>query len=163
MSRRQPSSTSDPGGGQTAGGSVYTISSGVKYVVFDAQRISVGLLNPETWAYLWGRLGEVERELRQWEEKARSAAEDREREEARQMAEFMRRRVETAEAASLCCCPERAKAVAEVCIQHLLYSRPLLRLLDFGDVKETQKARFKWLVECVRDGCYGGVERGAGP
>jgi len=161
MSRRQ-GVVAGPGGRSQAGGSVYTISSGVKYVVFDAHRNSVGLLNPETWAYLWGRRGEVGRELRLWEEKACNAAEDREREEARQMAEFMRKRVEAAEVASLCKSPEEARRAAEVCIGELIFNRNILRILDFGDPRETQRARFRWLVECVRDGCYGEVEREAG-
>jgi len=152
MSRRQGAVV----GG--AVGSVYSDTTWVKNVDFGSRRSgnSDSPLNAEGWAYLWGRREEVERELRLWEEKASNAAEARDREETRQMAEFLRKRVEMAEVASLCCCPEGAKAVAEVCIQHLLYNRPLLRLLDFGDVKETQWARFRWLVECVRDGCSEG-------
>jgi len=158
MSRRQDV-VAGPGGRSQAGGSVYVVSGGVKYVVFDARK-NDGLLNPETWAYLWGKRGMVEKELRLWEEKAGNATEDGEREEARQMAEFLRRLVEATEAASLCKSPEEARRAAEICIGELIFNRNILRILDFDDPRETQSARFWWLVECVRDGC-GEVERGS--
>jgi len=56
--------------------------------------------------------------------------------------------------ASLCCCPEHVRAVACICIEALLCNRSLQRALDFDSATDTAKARFQWLVECVKDGCH---------
>jgi len=104
------------------------------------------MLNPEEWARLWDALPSLVEELDIY-----AQMDD---EESRAVVQLLEQRVEMAKAAAMCCCPEVVREVAEVCIQHLLNNRQLLRALDFGDVDATRRARFRWLVECVKDGCH---------
>jgi len=108
-------------------------------------------LNPEGWARLWGALPMVLDELQLYEEMVRQGDKS---EETRAIIEHLQRRVEMAKAASLCCCPEHARAVAQVCVEELLYDRSLRRVLSLDNAVDTAKARLWWLVECVKDGCH---------
>jgi len=109
------------------------------------------LLSPEGWAKLWGALPSLLNELEVYEEMARRGDDSA---ETRAAVELLLRRAEAAKAASLCCCPDHVYAVASMCIQELLHNRALLYALSFDNAADTARARFRWLVECVRDGCH---------
>jgi len=107
-------------------------------------------LNPRAWGKVWG----MEISLREELDLYRYMVEKGDRDpETLGTIELLNRRVVMARAATTCCCPEHAEAVASICIEHLLNNKELLRITDLEDPVATEKFRFWWLTECVKDGC----------